>query len=334
MNSSLRVAFVGNLESPNATAWISEMARRGIEPLAISESKPSWNIEWAPIDIRTPKVRGLGIARRQIAHQIRRHCDERHVDVLHTHEANRLAIWSRSSGFRPQVLTVWGSDVLRLSDRPLGYKFGVVRALRSADAVTAGSSHLEQTVAALGVREGRIHRIGWGVDSQLFKPSLRLRSEFRTRFEIGDRPVLLSTRLHEAIYRIDLIIDAVAKLIRTENSLVLVIVGSGSLTSRLRDQVDRLGIADSVRFAGQLGTESDPPINAAYAAADAFCSIPTTDGGPLSVLEAMATELPVVVSDTPVMREWIQPGVQGYRWSGDLQESLRRFNFTRPRPRQ
>jgi glycosyltransferase involved in cell wall biosynthesis len=43
----------------------------------------------------------------------------------------------------------------------------------------------------------------------------------------------------------------------------------------------------------------------AYRLATIAISIPTSDGTPVSVLEAMACEIPVIASDLPSLREWI-----------------------------
>jgi glycosyltransferase involved in cell wall biosynthesis len=49
-----------------------------------------------------------------------------------------------------------------------------------------------------------------------------------------------------------------------------------------------------------------------YNNADVAVSIPDRDGAAASVLEAMACEVPVIASDIPSMREWIEEGATGY----------------------
>ncbi len=46
-------------------------------------------------------------------------------------------------------------------------------------------------------------------------------------------------------------------------------------------------------------------------AADIAVSIPSSDGTAMSVLEAMACGVPLIVSDLPSNHEWITPGVNG-----------------------
>jgi glycosyltransferase involved in cell wall biosynthesis len=48
-----------------------------------------------------------------------------------------------------------------------------------------------------------------------------------------------------------------------------------------------------------------------YNLADAVVSVPSTDGFPVTVLEASACEAPLVVSELPYCAEWFVPGENG-----------------------
>jgi len=233
-----------------------------------------------------------------------------------------MSFWARGSGVRPRVVTCWGSDVLRLGTKSLEHRLGVRLALTSADVVTVGSQHLLHAAVRAGAREDRCVLVGWGVDTARFRPDEFARARVRTDWGFQVRDVVLSTRLHKPLYRIDTIIRAFS-LAREENpKLALVVAGWGPETEMLEKLVCELGIGEHVRFIGRVSMEDRPSMADVYAGADVFCSIPETDGGPLSVLEAMACELPVVVADIPVMREWISHSRDGYIWSSQTETGL------------
>ncbi len=77
---------------------------------------------------------------------------------------------------------------------------------------------------------------------------------------------------------------------------VLVIAGDGPQRDELLACADKLGIADRVRFTGNVGYDEMPDL---YAAADAFVSASTSEVHPLTVIEAQAAGLPAVVADAP-----------------------------------
>ncbi|MBN2839410.1 MAG: glycosyltransferase [Coriobacteriia bacterium] len=307
----MRVGFTGNAESPIFRVWVDEMRKRGIDAVAIGPEYPSWDVEWAEIALRPPRIRGVGLGRRDIARQLASICRDGRIDVLHSHEARRHAFWARSSSFRPRVVSCWGSDVLRLHQTPLGHRLGVRMALHSADAVLVGSKVLLRAAVAAGARKSRCHLVGWGVDLEIYQRRPDARARIRAEWGFEDRVVVVSTRQHRPLYRIPLIIEGFAEALRQKPNLALVISGEGPETPRLRVLAESLQLGESVRFIGAVPHDGWPSMADVLSGGDLYCSVPETDGGPLSVLEAMACELPVVASDIGVMREWIEPGVSG-----------------------
>lgn len=318
----MRIGYMGNIESPNMRVWIEEMRERGADAVALTLNQPSWNVEWAHIEISQPPVRGLGLGRRMIARQVAQLCELRGIDVLHNHGADRYAFWARGSRVRPRVITCWGSDVLRLSTKPIGHRFGVRMALRSADAITVGSQHLLDAAVRAGARKESCLLVGWGVDTASFQRDEQARVRIRGEWGFQDRAVVVSARLHKPLYRIDLIIRAFAVARQRDPKLALVVAGWGSETQRLQTLVDELGLGTDVHFMGRVAGDDWPSMVDVYSGADVFCSIPETDGGPLSVLEAMSCELPAVVSDVPVMREWITHFESGLIWQDGTESGL------------
>jgi glycosyltransferase involved in cell wall biosynthesis len=80
----------------------------------------------------------------------------------------------------------------------------------------------------------------------------------------------------------------------------IVIVGDGSERPALESQASTLGLSDRTTFAGALG---DP--SAAYRGFDIFALSSDTEQMPLSVLEAMASGLPVASTDVGDVRTMV-----------------------------
>jgi colanic acid/amylovoran biosynthesis glycosyltransferase len=90
--------------------------------------------------------------------------------------------------------------------------------------------------------------------------------------------------------------------------VVLEVVGDGSRLDSLRLQADSLGISDRVTFAGPVGQDR---IRERYRAADAFCLPSLGEGIPVVLMEALASGLPAVASNTMGIPELIEDGVTG-----------------------
>ncbi len=89
----------------------------------------------------------------------------------------------------------------------------------------------------------------------------------------------------------------------------LTLVGEGSQKTILKNSIQQLEIKDKVIFKGHIAHSNLPDT---FREADAYISASLTDGSSVSLLEAMATGLPVAVSDIPGNREWVFPTKNGY----------------------
>jgi glycosyltransferase involved in cell wall biosynthesis len=143
----------------------------------------------------------------------------------------------------------------------------------------------------------RLHYIPNGLDLRRFRPAAELQTRARAH---GGQPPLIGTvaalRPEKNLSRL----LRAARLLRDEGTAFrLAIVGGGPERPKLEALAAELGLADAVAFEGAL----DDPAQA-YRALDVFALSSDTEQMPLSVLEAMATGLPIAatrVGDVPQM---------------------------------
>ncbi len=110
----------------------------------------------------------------------------------------------------------------------------------------------------------------------------------------GEQPyILFLSRLH---YKkgLDYLADAFAKIAGRFPNMLLVVVGpDGGAEQPFRQQIDRLGLSHRVRLPGPLfGADKW----SAIAGASAFCLPSRQEGFSVAILEALACEVPVVIS--------------------------------------
>jgi glycosyltransferase involved in cell wall biosynthesis len=102
------------------------------------------------------------------------------------------------------------------------------------------------------------------------------------------------------------LIRALAQIRRSGSPAVVVLVGSGTDETMLRELTDELGVREAVRFAGWR--EDVPRV---LRALDIYVQPSLTEGLPLAVVEAAAAELPIVASDVGGIPEIIEHGRNG-----------------------
>jgi len=202
----------------------------------------------------------------------------------------------------PLVVSLHGSDVF-LAERKAPIGRGARMVFERAAAVTACSPDLAARAIGLGARAATTTTIPYGVDPARFRPHApEERAAVRAKLGLhdGERLVLAGGRL---VYKkgLDVAIDAFASdAVRAAGPARLVIFGYGDLEAELRAQATRLGLADRVLFAGRVERDRIPAL---FAAADLFLlpsvhdHVGNVDGLPNTLLEAMATGLPIVASN-------------------------------------
>lgn len=143
-----------------------------------------------------------------------------------------------------------------------------------------------------------------GIDTEVFGP----RDPFRHRAR--RRALGLTTEQHLLMCVGRLAVgkgqDELIRVLRDVPEAVLALVGGGEEHQALAALAREVGVVDRVLF---LGDRDDVP--ALLATADVFTFASLSEGLPLSVLEGMAAQLPVVAYSLPGLRGVITDGVDG-----------------------
>ncbi|HET9423040.1 MAG TPA: glycosyltransferase family 4 protein, partial [Nocardioides sp.] len=141
----------------------------------------------------------------------------------------------------------------------------------------------------------RVHVVPNGVDATVFRPGPRREDDAGVV-----RAVWLG--LLAPVKRVDLLLAALAKV----PGVALTIAGDGPLRDDVHRRIDSLGLTERVRM---LGSVADPaPV---LRDADLFVLTSAAENCPLSLLQAMATGLPVVTTAVGGIPEVVREGVDG-----------------------
>ena len=181
----------------------------------------------------------------------------------------------------PVVLNYRGGDAERFFTR--SYRT-VERSLRWADDVIVPSQFLKDVFEKFGARARVVPNI---IDLDRFRPSSQGSLN-------GSGPRVLIARNLEPIYDIETGIRAFATLRGSFREATLDVAGSGPERKRLEALAGELGLSDAVRFLGRVDNVDMPRL---YAAADIALNTSLVDNMPISVLEALASGVPIVSTD-------------------------------------
>lgn len=302
----IRVAIViDSLQTGGAqkliSAFTSQASKHGIQPIVINLSKGSSTVIHNTIEsngaqVFTVTARSLfNIKRlRWLIHFL----EQEKIDIIHSHllYANILASVAGYIARTPVVCTLHSTHTEK------GWRLRWLKALEDfclrnfATRILAVGQEVAVAHSSRYKRR-RVDVIPNGIPEPEAVPSQtreRLRSELA-----GDNSnvIIITVGRFEPSKGYHDMVTAFKLLQKTNRKSRLVMVGAGSLHESIRSQVETLDLGQSVVLAGERHD-----ISQLLASSDIFASSSHREGLPLSLLEAMMAELPIVatsVGDIP-----------------------------------
>lgn len=229
-------------------------------------------------------------------------------DVIIAGPVQSGALLAALARAKPLVTVSWGTDLLVDADASEEARFFTRYTLDNSAGVFGDCRAVREAVHRhSSIPDDRIVTFPWGIDLARFNPgpsSLTLRSDLGW----GDNEVFISTRSWEPVYAVDVLVRAFALVVERLPSARLLLLGDGSLEREVRHLITQVGLEDFVHAPGRAPYDLLPEY---FRLADAYVSAAISDGTSISLLEAMACGLPVVVSNSFGNLEWVREGVNG-----------------------
>ena len=296
-----RILFFADASSVHTQRWVGAMAARGFD-CVVATRRPASVPGASDVHAIAPGAGAAGWF--QALPAVRRLAARLRPQWLHGHYVTSYGLWaaaSRGVVAAPLVQTAWGSDIL-VTPRAPGLQGRLMAALvgwslRRAALETADSQDTLAEMARYG-GAARREEVLWGADTEHFVPGTPAPG-----FELA------SLRAWEPNYQIDTVLRAFALLVaaRPATPMQLHLLGGGPDEAALRTLADALGVAPQVQFTGRV---SAAQMLATLQRCRVSVSVPRSDATSVSVLESMACGLPVVASDLPANRQWLDAAMR------------------------
>jgi glycosyltransferase involved in cell wall biosynthesis len=200
----------------------------------------------------------------------------------------------------------WGYDLLMDVNNGPSWEWATRYVLKRSDAMVGDCGTIRNLAVNYGMAPERIVTFPWGANIQKYTPAeVKWRSPIRNRLGWGEEKfVLLSTRSWSEIYGVDDLAEAFVQAARKHPELRLLMLGNGPLAPTVKQIFKQGGVDSLVHFPGQTSQEQLPDY---YRAADLYISTSHSDGTSISMLEALASGTPVLLTDIPGNKEWVDP---------------------------
>jgi len=308
-----RIMFLANPNSAHTIKWVTSLASEGFEILLFGLEKCSTNrynkfpnikIETLNLNTTLEKEGSLKkISYFKALPLIKRLIKKFKPNIIHSHYASSYGLLGALTGFHPFILSVWGSDIYSFPEKSFLHKEIIKFVLEKANVICSTSNAMKQRIKTFTKKD--IEVIPFGVDTNIFKPMQIENTLTKSNIIIG------TVKSLERIYGIEYLIKAF-KIVSSKYkslSLKLLIVGGGSLESELKNLAQNLGILHKTIFTGKVLFEQ---VQKYHNMISIFVAASIQESFGVSVLEAMACEKPVIVSNVGGLPEIVKDGITGF----------------------
>jgi glycosyltransferase involved in cell wall biosynthesis len=248
----------------------------------------------------------------RLTFDLRRLIKEIKPELIHAGPIQNCAFIAALSGFHPILAMSWGYDLVMDAEKSAWMRWVTRYTLKQSAFFTSDAKVSRDKAVLFGMNPEKTVIFPWGTDTQHFTPKSFQGSN-------ADGFTLFCNRTWEPIYGVDVLARAFVKIATVNPTVHLILLGGGSQGAKIRQILMNGGVLDRVHFGGHV-SQADLP--RWYHMADLYISPSHVDGSSVSLMEALASGLPCLVSDIPGNKEWIEEGANGWLFrdgdEGDL----------------
>jgi len=252
----------------------------------------------------------------RLTFDLRRLSKEIQPDLIHAGPIQNCAFIAALSGFRPILAMSWGYDLVMDADKSAWMRWVTRYTLKRSAFFVSDADVSREKAVVFGMNPERTVIFPWGTDIEYFVPRKAANSNRKSI-------TLFCSRTWESIYGVDILAKAFVKVANVNPDVNLVLLGGGSQGARIRQILMSGGVMERVHFGGHV-TQADLP--RWYHLADLYISPSHVDGSSVTLMEALASGLPCLVSDIAGNQEWIEDGVNGWLFrDGDVDDLVEKI---------
>lgn len=305
----MKICFLAPASSIHSVKWANAMAELHIDtsmvtmhPAVLDELNPKIKIH----ELKFKSKFGYYLNK----YEAKKVIQKINPDLLHVHFASGYGTLARLVGFKPTLLSVWGSDVYLFPYQSKRNKKILIKNLSFSDKIASTSVDMKKQTEKFIEPELPIEVTPFGINLDYFLPSQKQNDD--------DHIVIGTVKSLKTVYGIDILIHATKKLIERlkssgkmniANKIKLRIVGDGEELTNLKNITSSLGMTKITEFVGAVPNHEVPSYLNQF---DIYCALSRSESFGVAVLEASACEVPVIVSRVGGLPEVVKHDETGF----------------------
>lgn len=297
-----RILFLADINSPHTQKWANSLSNDGFEIgiFSFNNSSTNWYSDNKNIIClhKAIKKSSGGILSKlkylilfpKLIYTVLKF----KPNVIHSHYASSYGLLGALTFFKPFIVSAWGSDIMEFPKKSFLQKCILKFVLYRASKICVTSKVLEKEIGNYTTKN--VYVIPFGVNLNVFFAFKELRRN--NEFTFG------CVKYLEKIYNIDKVILAFNMLVKKypDSDLKLKIVGNGGEKENLQRLIELHHLTFNVSLLGEVPHAQVPyHLNTL----DVLVNVSEIESFGVSVAEAMACKIPVIVSNIEGFKDLI-----------------------------
>lgn len=307
----MKVLFLSAIENTHTIRWVNALVHKGLEVTLVGMKNSNNEKNKSLIDTKV-KIIYLPI-KGKLGYYLNRFfinkiVEKENPDIINVHYASGYGTLGRFIKFENKLLNVWGSDVYDFPNQSKIKKQILIKNLNSYKAIASTSHCMAKETKKYLMKNQEIYITPFGVDIEKFK-NLNLEKK-------EDKIIIGIVKTLEPKYGIEYLIKAIKeleKIVEKEifEKMEVRIYGKGRLRESLENLTKELRLEEKIKFKGFILNSKVPKV---INEMDIFVvpSILDSESFGVAAVEAMACEVPVVVSDADGLKEVVIENKTGF----------------------
>lgn len=302
-NEKLKIVYFGDARSSHMAFWSKGFAEIGHEVHIISPYKAEIEgVHVHPTKTKYNKYFNFFLTYLKMRKWIR----EINPDIIQAHFLGKYSFLAALINFHPFVGTVWGSDVGIFSERNFTTNSMFKYILRKSDTIQVfDQSTIDFLSHKYKIGNNKFFLQWWGTNPKKFRP-------LKKRKNID----ILYLRRSMSTYSTEVFIQSI-NLVKREFPNLRTTMIKGKDFPDMKKLIDKFGLKKNIDVFEWIPQEKvSDLLNSSLIYADSFKrDVPGSSFG-LTVTQAMACELPVILCDNPGVDEYIKNNYNGLTYKG------------------
>lgn len=303
----MKVLFISPANSIHTVRWVNSLSEKEIDIVLVSLKNHKEAINKINNKVKIIYLPFPGIISCYLnAIFMNKIVKNEKPDLINVHRASSYGILGRFIKFENKLLNVWGSDVYDFPNQSSLKKKILIKNLSAYKAIASTSNCMAKETDKYLTENKKIYITPFGIDTNLFKNLNYKKDE--------DKIIIGIVKTLAPKYGIEYLIKAIKELediLEKDifNKIEVHIYGKGYLEKKLKELSKNLGLETKIKF---LGFIKNTDVLKAINGMDIFVVPSLEESFGVAAVEAMACEVPVIVSDADGLKEIVVDNETGF----------------------